>query len=373
MTSSPGRRTFRAWILDVGRWGDTQQMRTLAQAMPGLEYEVVPLAPRKAYPKLRRFPRHAISWLDEDSRRLLAPPWPDVVFLAGRTAVSVALWIRRQHPATRLVAFGRPFAPLHLFDLVITNPAYFPPRKPNVLILRAPLHAVDAAKLEAARREWENRLGDLPAPRVAVLVGGTSSPYRFAPDEAIHLGRAVSALARHNTGSLLVTTNHRVSPESTRALFDAISVPAFLHDCRDAGDSPYLAFLAMADAFVVTMDSLSMMTDAASTGAEVMIFPLKRERRIVRDALDRLYDIIMTTPLLAPAHLLLRAIEAQGVLLRRADRQAFAESLIREGHARWFSADADLRAPGRRCCPLDMRDELDRTVQRLQTVLDQGQ
>ena len=370
MASSSGKKTFRAWILDVGRWGDTQQMRILAEATPGLEYDVVSLAPRKAYPKLRRVPRHSIAWLDENSRSLLSPPWPDVVFLAGRGAVSVALWIRRRNSATRLVAIGRPFAPLHLFDLVVSSPAYFPPQRPNVLNLPAPLHVLDMEKLLAARRRWKKRLAELPSPRIAVLVGGTSSPYRFTPDEAAHLGREMSALARRNAGSLLVTTNHRVSAASTQALFEAISAPAYLHDCRNEQDNPYLAFLALADAIVVTVDSLSMMTDAASTNtAEVMIFPLRRERRFVRDALDHLYDFVMHRPFLAPVQSLLCTIEAQGILVRRADRQAFAEALVRKGHARWFSTDVNLRHITKERRPLDMREELDRAVQRLLRVL----
>ena len=147
VSASTENRPVRVWILDVDRWGDTQQMRTLAEATPGVKYEVLRLTPRNGYPKLRRLPRHDISWLDARSRALLMPPWPDAVFLAGRTAVSVALWIRRQHPPTRLVAFGRPFSPFRLFDLVITNPAYFPPQRPNILCLKAPLHLLDGEKL----------------------------------------------------------------------------------------------------------------------------------------------------------------------------------------------------------------------------------
>lgn len=368
VSSSDENKCFRVWILDVDRWGDTQQMRTLAEATPGVKHAVVHLTSRKGYPKLRRVPRHDISWLDARSRSMLGPPWPDAVFLAGRSAVSVALWIRRQNPSTRLVAFGRPLTPFHLFDLVVTNPAYFPPRRPNILCLKAPLHILHEERLHAARQKWQHRLKELPRPRIAVLVGGSSAPYRFAPEEAAHLGREVSRLARHNGGSLLVTTNKRVGSASAKALFDAISAPAFLHDCHGDEGNPYLAFLATADAIVVTMDSLSMMTEAACTPAQVFIYPLKKQGGILRHGINRIYDITMRSPWLAPLHALLRGIEAQGILLRQADRAMFANWLIQEGHARWFSPNAIVSIGDRRP-PLRMQEELDKAVQRFLEIL----
>lgn len=371
MAPSSVSSSIRVWILDVDRWGDTQQMRTLAEAMPTAEHVVLHLQSRKGYPKLRRIPRHDISWLDAKSKALLAPPWPDAVFLAGRSAVSVALWIKRHHPATRLIAFGRPFAPFRLFDLVLTNPAYYPPQRPNVLCLQAPLHVLDKQKLQSARQQWQHRLAHLPRPHIAVLVGGRSAPYRFAPDEAAHMGRKISRLAQHNGGSLLVTTNKRVTPASTRALFDAITAPAFLHDCRDEGANPYLAFLASADAIVVTMDSLSMMTEAAGTAAPVFIFPLKQDGSVLRQHINRLYDASMRTQWLAPLHALLRGIEAQGIMVRQADRAMFANWLIKAGHAQWFSANATV-STGVRRPPLHMQTELDKAVRRVLQILHDG-
>ncbi len=368
VSSSVDNKRFRVWILDVDRWGDTQQMRTLAEATPGVEHIVLHLTSRKGYPKLRRIPRHDISWLDARSRTMLAPPWPDAVFLAGRSAVSVALWIRRQHPATRLVAFGRPFAPFRLFDLVLTNPAYFPPQRSNILCLPAPLHVLDKEKMRTARRKWQNRLEELPRPHIAVLVGGKSSPYRFAAEEAALLGEEISRLAKRNGGSVLVTTNKRVEPASARALFNAISAPVFPHDCRDEDGNPYLAFLATADAIVVTMDSLSMMTEAVGTSAQVFIFPLKKERSILRESINGLYDATMRSRWLAPLHALLRGAESQGILLRQADRAMFANWLIREGHARWFSSDA-IVSTGARRPPLHMREELDRATRRFLEIM----
>ena len=175
-------------------------------------------------------------------------------------------------------------------------------------------------------------------------------------------------LARRNGGSVLVATNNRVQSASMRALFAAISAPAFLHDYRVDDGNPYLAFLATADAMVVTMDSLSMMTEAACTTAQVFIFPLKKQENILRESINRLYDASIRSLWLAPLHALLRGIEAQGILLRQADRAMFANWLIHEGHAQWFSPDAIVSTRTNKT-PLHMQVELDKAVQRFLQIM----
>src|SRR5262249_11583483 len=82
-------------------------------------------------------------------------------------------------------------------------------------------------------------------------------------------------MARRQGGSLLVTTSHRTRPESTEALVAAIDVPAHIHRWRPrAPDNPYLGYLAIADSFVVTCDSASMLTEAFATRKPVYMFDL---------------------------------------------------------------------------------------------------
>jgi uncharacterized protein len=64
----------------------------------------------------------------------------------------------------------------------------------------------------------------------------------------------------------------------SRAIAD---VPHFVWD--GTGDNPYFAFLGLADAIVVTEDSVNMVTEAAGTGKPVYVQALKgRSNRLSR-------------------------------------------------------------------------------------------
>ncbi len=207
-----------------------------------------------------------------------ADGWPDLLLSVGWLPSLVARAIRwRAGRRPRLVVLGRPFAPLSRFDRVITTPQYDLPLRENVVDLPAPFAVVrtpDGAQLET----WRQRLAYLPRPWIVLLVGGDSKPYRFDTDTAAALGRAASAAVRPLAGSLLISTSPRTGGKAADALLGAIDVPRWCYRYGCGGDNPYPALLALGDAFIVTAESVSMLTEACMTGRPVTLFPLPARR-----------------------------------------------------------------------------------------------
>jgi hypothetical protein len=177
------------------------------------------------------------------------------------------------------VLLGRPRAPLKAFDLVVTTPQYGLPVRRNVLHLPAPAAmptAVDLAEIE----KWRQRWAALPRPWIGVLVGGDRAPYRLDGDDAARLGNAAAALAARRGGSVLATTGPRTAPAATHALFTNLGESAFRHRyAKGQTENPYRALLALADEFIVTGDSASMLAEAAGTGKPVAVFDLPPRHR----------------------------------------------------------------------------------------------
>jgi mitochondrial fission protein ELM1 len=206
----------------------------------------------------------------------LEPPWPDLVIAAGRRTAPVAQWIREQSEGrTRLVQLGRKGADAaELFDLAVT-PAYcrlFP--HPRRIETYAPLHSVSSERLADAADRWGGALGVLPSPRIAVLVGGTSGQYRLDARTARRLGEDVARMARERGGSVIATTSRRTGRAASAAFCSALPERSLVYRAGDPGENPYLGFLALADAFVITGDTESMLAEAISTGRPVFIYPL---------------------------------------------------------------------------------------------------
>jgi hypothetical protein len=263
----------RVWVLLGKGVGGNRQMRTLAEAL-GWPFEEKQLA----FNALERMPTlllgASVRTVDRRRSTPLAPPWPDLVIAASRRSAPVALWIRRQSSGrARLVHLLHAQAPLHWFDLLVTLPQYRLPRAPNVMHAVAPLVRLDAAALAAAGATWAPRLAALPRPRSALLVGGDSSSYAFDATTAARLARAASAHAQRTGGSLLVSTSARTSAAAAAALAANFECPAHIYRWRrDDSENPYLAYLALGDDFIVTVDSASLLAEACAAGRPVFLF-----------------------------------------------------------------------------------------------------
>ncbi|HHH35445.1 MAG TPA: nucleoside-diphosphate sugar epimerase [Gammaproteobacteria bacterium] len=254
--------------------GDNSQVLALAEGL-GWPYEIKRLVYRRGELLSNLLLGPNLACIVKSSSSPLTPPWPELVITAGRRNEPVARWIQRQAGhRVRIVHLGRPWARPERFDLIVTTPQYRLPRAPNILHNTLPLHRVNRERLAAAASRWEPVLAPLPRPRIALLVGGNSGAYTLDPAKAAVLARQAEAMARKDGGSLLVTTSAR-TPASAADILATMAAPMHFHRWRPReGDNPYFGYLACADAFIVTGDSVSMLAEACATGKPVHVFDL---------------------------------------------------------------------------------------------------
>ncbi|WP_230975854.1 mitochondrial fission ELM1 family protein [Acetobacter garciniae] len=185
-----------------------------------------------------------------------------------------------------LRAMGRPVIQvqnprqrLSRFDLVVAC-RHDDISGPNVLLGRTAVHGLTPEILAEARKVWEPRLAHLPRPLTVALVGGSNGRFRFGEVEARRLGQILAQTVRTQGGSLVITPSRRTDPAARQALNDCTrDVGGQVWD--GTGENPYIGLIACADNLVVTIDSVSMMSEAVAGHAPVTIFPLPgRSRRI---------------------------------------------------------------------------------------------
>ncbi len=151
---------------------------------------------------------------------------------------------------------------------------------PNVIVTRTALHRVTPARLAEARAAWEPRLAHLPRPLVVALIGGSNGRFRLDGEVAGALADQLAGMIRRDLVGLAVTPSRRTDPGVCRILAERLGPEgAFIWDMQ--GENPYFGLLALADAVIATVDSVSMVSEAVATSAPVMLAPLPgRSRRI---------------------------------------------------------------------------------------------
>lgn len=265
----------KLWVLLGRKAGDNAQVLALAEALGWpVEQKQIHARSWEILPHLLLGP--TLAGIDRSTSSPLTPPWPDLVISAGRRNEPVARWIRQKAgAAVRLVHIGRPWAPPETFDLIVTTPQYFLPPAPNVLLNPLPLHRITRAAADLAADRLGPRLAHLPRPFTTVLIGGDSGPFVFTPDKGRHLAEGVNRLVAQTGGTALVTDSPRTPRKAAEAFRAALTVPAEIYSWQDrdsAGDNPYLGFLGLADRFVVTGESMSMLAESGGLGRPLYLF-----------------------------------------------------------------------------------------------------
>jgi mitochondrial fission protein ELM1 len=295
----------RIWAISAWRAGDQAQVLALAAMIEdafGWHVEIKPVCKRE----------------DDPAGFGYGAPWPDAVIGIGRGGTHMGLWLKQASGGrTKFIQLGRSEGRMSDCDLLLTTAQYGFPDAPNHLRLTLPL-TQPMRPDDPAVAAWAPRLAGRRKPLIGVLVGGPSDPLLFGPAEGGRLAAELAGLAAGTGGSLLIATGRRTPPEVVAQLADLVATDPGRHQlvafpaegfARPA-DNPYRAILALADRFVVTADSVSMLADACRTGRPVTLFDLpaqperpsfaqywrrRRRRRFAagrsRDPVDRAYDL----------------------------------------------------------------------------------
>ena len=272
------------WFLHDGAAGHRQQAGALARALAAepSEWRLQARAPW-SWLAPRRLPgAHAAFGVDFAAA--LATP-PALAIGCGRRAALATRLLRAR--GSRVVQVLHPRLDPSHWDLVIA-PEHDGRRGANVITLCGSLHPVDAAWLAAARAQFA-RFAALPAPRTVVLLGGRTPAVRFDRGAFEVMAAKLEHWLATEGGSLIVLGSRR-----TPALIAGLArsywadVPGQRWFDASDGENPYAGALAWADRFVVSPDSVNMVSEACATAAPVYVAEPGRATGRVRIYLDEL-------------------------------------------------------------------------------------
>lgn len=220
-------------------------------------------------PFLRFFPEKSLY----EPQDFFTTPLPDIVIAAGRKAVIAALAIKKlsQHK-TFVIFLQDPKIPTRYFDIVVA-PAHDNVQGNNVIRTIAGLHNVTPERIEEHKEIFEKQYRHLPKPRIGVLIGGTSRTHTLTEDATVTLAQNLMRLAEKGYG-VMVTASRRTGQRNLDILKRILNISR-IHLYTGDGINPYFGILAWADVLLVTEDSVSMASEAISTGKPVYILPMK--------------------------------------------------------------------------------------------------
>lgn len=268
------------WVVSEGMAGTENQCLGVAEAL-GVAPVIKRIQLREPWKSLSPYlPFEKANTFKGDP---IEAPWPDVVIASGRKSIAAVRYIKKQNPATFTVQIQDPRVSPQAFDLVAVA-EHDPTRGENVLVTTSSPNRMTEAKLVVAKEGFREHFENLPAPRVAVLIGGNSKSHTLTIEQTHDICDRLMKLIQNQFG-LMITTSRRTGEKNEKIIKTQLNAAtSYIWDGKTP--NPYFGMLAWADFIIVTSDSVSMMSDAATTGKPVYVIPLKGGSKRLNRALD---------------------------------------------------------------------------------------
>jgi mitochondrial fission protein ELM1 len=274
------------WVISDGTEGMRLQAIGLAEAMKRQRPELV-ISEFQADPHwlIRMLPRlgHHASFLPlyADAPDIAAAQKQpvrgrhgDLLITCGRRMAGLGLALRARARAdgtrTQLVHLQDPRLPPALFDALVV-PEHDRARGRNVITTTGSLNRL-------TRKSIQQSMMDLPTkwlvrdtvPCVVVMLGGDNRRYRISPEMAAAMAARLRAFAQSEPMRLVLIPSRRTSAALTETLGAQLG-ETDIHIVNPHEANPYPGILGVADAIIVTSDSVNMASEAAITGKPVLI------------------------------------------------------------------------------------------------------
>ena len=281
----------RIWVLIDNRTGNANQALALASKI-GFEYQVK----KVRYNILVMLPNFLLGlWPIHVKKSLLDSlkneDAPDIIISSGRRTASLAVYLKKIYKnKTKLIQIMRPSLNPKGFDLIILpqhdNYRYI---LPNIVRIIGALNDVQKSIIES-KDLLKNNYPELKK-FIAVIIGGSTKKYKFRLEDAELLSDIICFISDNHSIPLFVTFSRR-TPEKVKSIFKKKLLSSnIFYDPKENLPNPYPAIIGEAEYIITTADSISMCSEAASTGKSIYVFcpenfQLKKHRFFIQQLVD---------------------------------------------------------------------------------------
>ncbi len=202
--------------------------------------------------------------------------FPDLIIGHGNASVIGCALFKRFSFLHNLGAFTvqilNPRINTNFFDCVVA-PSHDRLQAENVITITGSLSRIRRDILRNAGSHVPLGIRELKKPIIAVLIGGTSKRMRLNKNDALKMAIDLKTFSVRNSISLAVSVSRRTGSNVIQTLKQVL-IGERIYYWDGVGENPYYSMISCSEAVIVTSDSVNMISEAASAGKQVLIYPI---------------------------------------------------------------------------------------------------
>ena len=266
----------KALLLTEGYHGMISQVEGLAKALNAdFQHRIVKLKWLWNYipPKLSPVSRLILK----DGQYITEYEKFDMVISCGRKSVIPSIFIKKKNKKIFTIHIQNPKVRFNNFDLIVA-PEHDELKGENVITSKGAIHYITRLEIEKARSYLLDKIQNEKI--VSLILGGPNKYYNFSNEELTNIfGEIKSSFISQGYKAIIIP-----SMRTPKRIID-LAINEFLTDgfvVNSVDKQAYLSSLAIANSIVVTCDSTSMISEAATSGKPIFVAHMQPKRNNYR-------------------------------------------------------------------------------------------
>jgi len=266
----------KALLLTEGYHGMISQVEGLAKALNAdFQHRIVRLNWLWNYipPKLSPVSRLILK----DGQYITENEKFDLVISCGRKSVIPSIFFKKKNKKVFTIHIQNPKVRFDNFDLIVV-PEHDKLKGENIITSKGAIHYITRSEIEKAKPYLLNKIQNEKI--VSLILGGPNKYYNFSNEELTNIFKEIkSSFISQGYKAIIIP-----SMRTPKRIID-LAINEFLTDglvVNSVDKQAYLSSLAIANNIVVTCDSTSMISEAATSGKPIFVAHMQPKRNNYR-------------------------------------------------------------------------------------------
>ena len=259
------------WILSDNLVGHEKQSISLAEKL-NINYKLIKIK------KINFFKRNLSSFFNLQKKNFFKPPYPKIIISCGKNTAYYSKMIK-QKTKNKIFSIFIQKPPINLdnFDVVI-SPKHDKCKGLNVIETQGALTKINSKYIKNINKKKPPSV--LKEKFISLLIGGDSRHHKITKPILDKIIKNLKSIEEQKKIRIFILVSRRTGKKDYLYLKKNLISKNFIFVLPNSKKVSYLNAISFAKAIIVTSDSVSMVTEACSTGKPTYIIdiPTKSER-----------------------------------------------------------------------------------------------
>ena len=202
---------------------------------------------------------------------------PDLIISCGRKSVIPSIVLKRKNPKIFTIHIQDPKVNFRNFDAIVA-PEHDDLKGENIYNSKGAIHYITELEISKARQYLADKIKSEKI--VSLILGGPNKYYSFNSDQIINIFNQIKSIFVSDGYKVIIIPSMRTPKEIVNLAIREMGSCG--HVVNKVDKQAYLSAYALANFVIVTCDSTSMISEAATSGKPIFVAHMKAKKNNYR-------------------------------------------------------------------------------------------